>query len=78
MTCSKSSESASVGHRWASTRTRNSQENYFCPNCDVVQDREVARVVDGKSIKGKSRIPTIADLKYKSVMNSREAGEGKP
>ena len=58
--------------------SRNSQENYFCPNCDVVQDREVARVVDGKSIKGKPRIPTIADLKYKSVMNSREAGEGKP
>ena len=56
----------------------NSQENYFCANCDVVQDREVARVVDGKSIKGKSRILTIADLKYKSVMNSREAGEGKP
>ena len=58
--------------------SKNSQENYFCANCDVVQDREAARVVDGKSIKGKSRIPTFADLKYKNVMDSREAGEGKP
>lgn len=52
----------------------NSKENYFCSNCDVLQESELSYEENGEKITGPGRTETKLDRKYKSVMANREAG----
>lgn len=52
----------------------NSKTNYFCSNCDVLQESELSHEENGEKVTGAGRVETKLDRKYKSVMANREAG----